>query len=134
MAITDRLSDTLGLIITMHKARLIAPLRPDKYLRIPAAMQRENMSITSGFASPEHADVAEGAVFGVDDEQFGQRLAAFVVLKPSALATPDSLRQHVRNSLANYKVPREITILPELLRNNTGKIARRDLQALADRG
>ncbi|MGV0802191.1 acyl-CoA synthetase, partial [Mycolicibacterium elephantis] len=51
MAIVDRLSDTLGLIATMRRARLIAPLRPDKYLRIAAAMQRENMGITSGFAS-----------------------------------------------------------------------------------
>ncbi|ODQ95864.1 acyl-CoA ligase FadD12 [Mycolicibacterium holsaticum] len=81
-----------------------------------------------------HPEVAEAAVLGVTDEQFGQRLAAFVVLKPGASATPDSLKQHVRDNLANYKVPREITILPELPRNNTGKIARRDLQGLADRG
>ncbi|BBY80905.1 bile acid CoA ligase [Mycolicibacterium pulveris] len=81
-----------------------------------------------------HPDVAEAAVLGVDDEQFGQRLVAFVVLNQRATATPDSLKQHVRDSLANYKVPREITILTELPRNSTGKIARRDLQALVDRG
>ncbi|MCV7220625.1 acyl-CoA ligase FadD12 [Mycolicibacterium elephantis] len=81
-----------------------------------------------------HPDVAEAAVLGVDDEQFGQRLAAFVVLNPDAAATPDSLKQHVRDNLANYKVPREITILTELPRNSTGKIVRRDLQALVDRG
>lgn len=81
-----------------------------------------------------HPDVAEAAVLGVDDEQFGQRLAAFVVLNPRATATPDSLKQHVRDNLANYKVPREITILTELPRNSTGKIVRRDLQALVDRG
>ncbi|MGV0774392.1 acyl-CoA ligase FadD12 [Mycolicibacterium elephantis] len=81
-----------------------------------------------------HPDVAEAAVLGVDDEQYGQRLAAFVVLNPRATATPDSLKQHVRDNLANYKVPREITILTELPRNSTGKIVRRDLQALVDRG
>ena len=51
MAITDRLTETLGIVATMGRARLIAPMRPDKYMRIAAAMQRENMGITSGFAA-----------------------------------------------------------------------------------
>jgi hypothetical protein len=51
MAVGDRLADAAGLIATMRRVRLIAPMRPDKYLRIAAAMQRENMGITSGFAS-----------------------------------------------------------------------------------
>ncbi len=51
MAIADRLAETLGLVATMRRARLIAPMRPDKYIRMAAAMQRENMGITSGFAS-----------------------------------------------------------------------------------
>ncbi len=75
-----------------------------------------------------HPDVAEAAVIGVDDEQYGQRLAAFVVLNDGASASPDTLKQHVRESLANYKVPRQITVLDELPRSNTGKIVRRDLQ------
>jgi fatty-acyl-CoA synthase len=74
-----------------------------------------------------HAAVAEAAVLGVEDETYGQRLVAFVVLNHGALATPDTLKQHIRDNLANYKVPREITILDELPRNGTGKIARRDL-------
>lgn len=73
-----------------------------------------------------HPDVAEAAVIGVDDEQFGQRLSAFVVLHNPV--TVDALKTHVRDNLANYKVPREITVLDELPRNSTGKIARRDLQ------
>jgi fatty-acyl-CoA synthase len=80
-----------------------------------------------------HPDVGEAAVIGVDDEQFGQRLAAFVVLKDGASATPDTLKQHVRENLANYKVPRDITILDELPRTSTGKIARRELQDRAGR-
>ncbi len=75
-----------------------------------------------------HPDIAEASVIGVDDEQFGQRLAAFVVLTDGAAATPDALKQHVRENLANYKVPREITILDELPRSSTGKIERRALQ------
>ncbi|MGJ6120992.1 acyl-CoA ligase FadD12 [Mycolicibacterium sp. Y3] len=76
-----------------------------------------------------HPEVAEAAVIGVDDEQFGQRLAAFVVLTGAgAGVTADELKQYVRENLANYKVPREITVLDELPRNSTGKIVRRDLQ------
>ncbi|WP_286154350.1 MULTISPECIES: acyl-CoA ligase FadD12 [unclassified Mycobacterium] len=79
-----------------------------------------------------HPDVAEATVLGVDDEQYGQRLAAFVVLTDGAGATEDVLKQHVRDNLANYKVPRSITVLAELPRNSTGKIDRRELKALAD--
>src|SRR6202012_417872 len=75
-----------------------------------------------------HPDVAEAAVVGVDDEQYGQRLAAFVVLSPGSSATADSLKQHVRDNLANYKVPREISVLDELPRGSTGKILRAELQ------
>ena len=76
-----------------------------------------------------HPEVAETAVIGVDDEQYGQRLAAFVVLEPGGSATPDALKQHIRENLANYKVPREITVLDELPRGSTGKILRAELQA-----
>ncbi|OBH54522.1 acyl-CoA ligase FadD12 [Mycobacterium sp. E2479] len=80
-----------------------------------------------------HADVAEASVIGVDDEQYGQRLAAFVVLQPGAsldaAAAPEALKQHVRENLANYKIPREITVLDELPRSSTGKVLRADLQA-----
>ncbi len=77
-----------------------------------------------------HPDVAEAAVIGVDDEQYGQRLVAFVRL--SGAATPDALKAYVRDNLANYKVPREITVLDELPRNSTGKIDRRQLQEMVN--
>src|SRR6201997_1344501 len=51
MSALDRVTNTIGLIATMRRAGLIAPLRPDKYVRIAAAMRRENMAATSGFAS-----------------------------------------------------------------------------------
>jgi acyl-CoA synthetase (AMP-forming)/AMP-acid ligase II len=76
-----------------------------------------------------HPEVAEAAVIGVDDEQYGQRLAAFVVLEPGTSATPETLKQHVRENLANYKVPREISVLDELPRGSTGKILRAELQS-----
>ncbi len=76
-----------------------------------------------------HPEVAEAAVIGVDDEQYGQRLAAFVVLEPGGSATPDALKQHVRDNLANYKVPREVSVLDELPRGSTGKVLRNELKA-----
>jgi acyl-CoA synthetase (AMP-forming)/AMP-acid ligase II len=76
-----------------------------------------------------HPEVAEAAVIGVDDEQYGQRLAAFVVLEPGGTATGDALKQHVRDNLANYKVPREIPVLDELPRGSTGKVLRADPQS-----
>jgi len=84
-------------------------------------------------ALARHPDVAEAAVLGVDDEQYGQRLVAFVVLDDGASTTPDELKAHVRANLANYKVPRSITMLDELPRGSTGKIVRRELHDLVER-
>jgi fatty-acyl-CoA synthase len=79
-----------------------------------------------------HPEVTEAVVLGAHDETYGQRLVAFVVLEAGAAATPDVLKDHVRANLANYKVPRDITVLAELPRGSTGKILRRDLQELVE--
>jgi fatty-acyl-CoA synthase len=78
-----------------------------------------------------HPQVVEASVIGVEDHQFGQRLVGFVVLQKDACADSEVLKQHVREHLANYKVPREILTLGELPRTNTGKILRRDLSERA---
>lgn len=74
-----------------------------------------------------HEEVREAAVVGVDDEAFGQRLVAFVVPVPGATVTPDALKLHIKEHLAAYKVPREVTLLDELPRNATGKVVKREL-------
>jgi fatty-acyl-CoA synthase len=74
-----------------------------------------------------HPDVTEAAVIGVPDDKFGQRLLAYVVLRPGAETDQQELRTHVRDQLANYKVPREIVILDELPRNASGKVMKKDL-------
>ena len=75
-----------------------------------------------------HGDVADVGVIGVDDEEFGQRLAAYVVLAPGTTPSEDELKAHVKSQLARYKVPREIHFLEELPRNPTGKLLRAHLR------
>jgi acyl-CoA synthetase (AMP-forming)/AMP-acid ligase II len=77
----------------------------------------------------DHEAVVEVAVIGVEDEEFGQRLKAFVVLVEEAGASDEDLKAHVKVHLAGYKAPREIEFLPELPRNASGKILKRDLHA-----
>jgi fatty-acyl-CoA synthase len=75
----------------------------------------------------EHDAVDEVAVIGVDDEEFGQRLKAFVVVSQGAKVDADELKDLVKANLARYKVPREIEFLDELPRNATGKVLKREL-------
>jgi acyl-CoA synthetase (AMP-forming)/AMP-acid ligase II len=79
----------------------------------------------------DHEAIDEVAVIGVEDEQFGQRLKAFVVRCGGSSVSEDDLRDYVKANLARYKVPREIVFLDELPRNATGKVLKRDL---AERG
>ncbi len=79
-----------------------------------------------------HPAVTEAVVLGVEDEKYGQRLVGFVIPRSAETATPDALKQHVRETLASYKVPREIIMLNELPRNATGKVQRAALRAHID--
>jgi fatty-acyl-CoA synthase len=77
-----------------------------------------------------HESIQEAAAIGVDDDQFGQRLRAFVVLRSGQNLTPDDVKRYVKENLASYKVPREVRFVDELPRNSTGKILKRALAQL----
>jgi acyl-CoA synthetase (AMP-forming)/AMP-acid ligase II len=77
----------------------------------------------------DHAEIEEAAVVGVADEQFGQRLKAFVVPRNGAQLDEETVKQYVKENLARFKVPREVIFLEELPRNATGKVLKRELAA-----
>jgi Acyl-CoA synthetases (AMP-forming)/AMP-acid ligases II len=74
-----------------------------------------------------HPCVAEVAVVGVEDEHFGHRLRAYVVLADGAAVSEDELKQLVRTRLASFKVPREIEFVSDLPHTESGKLTKVEL-------
>jgi acyl-CoA synthetase (AMP-forming)/AMP-acid ligase II len=75
----------------------------------------------------DHDGVKEVAVIGVDDEEWGQRLKAFVVADNGAELSEDEIKGYVKSNLARYKVPREVEFVDSLPRNATGKVLKKEL-------
>jgi long-chain acyl-CoA synthetase len=76
-----------------------------------------------------HPAVREAAVFGIPDPQWGELVAACVVLKPGMSITADALIRHCRQSLANFKVPRHVEFSgTDLPKNGSGKVLKRLLR------
>ena len=78
----------------------------------------------------QHPAVREVAVFGIPDLKWGELVMACVVLKPGATLTADELITFCRQSLANYKVPRQVEFSEtDLPKNGSGKILKKNLRA-----
>jgi long-chain acyl-CoA synthetase len=75
-----------------------------------------------------HPDVIECAVVGVPDDRWGERVHAFIVVRPDAVVTADSLRQHCGERIADYKCPRSVDIEAELPKSGAGKILKAQLR------
>ena len=78
----------------------------------------------------KHPAVAEAAAFGVPDELYGEEVAAFVVLKAGREASADELAAYCREHLADFKCPKTVRVVPSLPKGPTGKVLKRELQAL----
>ncbi|MFV0680178.1 acyl-CoA synthetase [Ottowia sp.] len=79
----------------------------------------------------EHPSVAEVAVVGSPDAQWGEAVVAVVALKPGTSLTLDELRDFTSQRLARYKVPKQLRIVDTLPRNPTGKILKYKLRESA---
>jgi fatty-acyl-CoA synthase len=107
-----------------HRARLFIDGRDDEMI-VSGGENVFPAEVEELLAS--HEAIEEAAAIGVDDDRFGQRLKAFVVLRDGAQLSEDEVKQYVRDNLARYKVPREIVFVHELPRNPTGKVLKREL-------
>ncbi|MDY7226528.1 long-chain-fatty-acid--CoA ligase [Hyalangium rubrum] len=76
-----------------------------------------------------HPKVKESAVVGMPDDYRGEAVKAFIVLKPGEEATAEELREHCREHLSNYKVPRHVEQVEALPKNATGKVLKKELRA-----
>jgi len=112
----------------------IAMMDEDDYVVI--VDRKKDLILVSGFnvypneveaVIATHPAVADTAVVGVPDDECGEIVVAFVTPKDESL-TEDAVRQHCKQSLTNYKVPRIVVFKKDLPKSNVGKVLRKDLR------
>jgi fatty-acyl-CoA synthase len=106
----------------------VAVMHPDGYIELKDRSKDVIISGGENIASIEveqaldsHPAVLESAVVAAPDEKWGETVAAFVTLREDAEATEDELIEHVKNTIARFKAPRQVHF-GELPKTGTGKI------------
>jgi long-chain acyl-CoA synthetase len=116
----------------------IAKMDDDHYLQI--VDRKKDMILVSGFnvypneveaVVATHPAVTDTAVVGVPDDETGEIVVAFVSTNDASL-TEDAIRQHCKQSLTGYKVPRIVVFKNDLPKSNVGKVLRKDLRDEAE--
>jgi long-chain acyl-CoA synthetase len=101
--------------------------------------RKKDMILVSGFnvypneveaVLATHPNVVDVAVLGAPDPLCGEAVVAFIVTRDPGL-TAEAVKQHARESLTNYKVPRTVVFRDELPKSNVGKVLRKDLREAA---
>ena len=72
--------------------------------------------------------VADCAVFGIPDEEYGEAVCAVVQSQPGVSLTESDVRTYLRSQIAGYKVPKRVEFQAELPREDSGKIFKRKLR------
>ena len=112
----------------------VAKMDEDGYIHI--VDRKKDMILVSGFnvypneveaVIATHPGVADVGVVGVPDDETGEIVVAFVTPKDESL-TEDAVRQHCKQSLTGYKVPRIVVFKKDLPKTNVGKVLRKDLR------
>jgi long-chain acyl-CoA synthetase len=112
----------------------VAEMDADGYFKI--VDRKKDMILVSGFnvypneveeAISHHPGIVEAAVIGVPDESSGEAVKAFVVKSDPSLTAEDVIR-HCRETLAAYKVPRQVEFRDDLPKSPIGKILRKELR------
>ncbi|MEL0253556.1 MAG: acyl-CoA synthetase, partial [Novosphingobium sp.] len=75
-----------------------------------------------------HPAVSEAAVIGMPDPRWIERVTAIIVLRAGATVNADDLVRHCSTHLSSFKVPKQILFEPDLPRNASGKILKRELR------
>lgn len=78
----------------------------------------------------DHPAIAEAAVVGIPDAEWGERIRAFVAVKQGAQTDTPALVEYCRKQLSGPKVPREFVFVDALPRNPTGKVLKRELREM----
>jgi len=79
----------------------------------------------------DHPDISDVVVVGIDDDTYGQALAAYVVVRGNASVSEDDVKTYAKEHVPRFAVPRKVTFLDELPRNPTGKVMKRDLPEIS---